>query len=1429
MMKHVSAILLIICSFLLSPMLAFGQDEQEKSSFIEFVEGQLSAKNRQIRLNGLQGTLSSNVTFDSITIADENGIWLEIEAPQLIWNRTALFRGRLEIEELSAERIEYIRQPIADDSLPNAEASALSLPELPVAVVLKSLNVPVVAFGPTVFGLETQASVDGKIVLDDGSLDLDLTIERLDGSGGTLIAKAGYVSEGKLLSIDVALEEPGNGIVATLLGIEQRPPVSLRVQGEAPIEDLLVSLTFDVDAQRILDGQLLVKDTPDGLTARADLGGPLSEILSAESRLFFGDRSDLAFEALFRNEGSIIIDTMAVDSGNVQLSANAATLADGFLSALNVDFRLKPTEAARISMPTEQGQVSVAGANVLINYNATQSEQWNGEMAVSGLQSAQIDLATFSVRADGRVANINDPATRTVAFDLKGLVDGLSPSDPALTTALGRSISLNGSGNWATSAAFKLRDFLLRGDTFSVKLDGDIANSEFDGNIELEAKNLAPFSIVADRNLSGGAGVMAQGKIGIFNGQFDLTVEGAAQSLSINDPIADRLLLGTTTIFGGVARSTEGLAFRDLNLSNDQLNLDLNGRFASEFSDLRGEALIRDLSFINENGSGALTAKLELKGDEQPFDLQANLDLPNGRLVGKTARDLALQFNGKTDGNSLAGSLSADGFLGPERIGLSGDVNADEDQQSLTGFLADIGATDIRGEFNRNANGLIDADLSIDSRDISSLLAIGLIEGAGALQGNVRLQPSEGGGQAGSVKLQATDISVADSKIGEADIDATLSDLFKTPRVNAKVNGRSVVLGGFDIDTIDGQAVSSGNRTNFELVSAFSQNDARLATSGVVTQDGSVFEILLNNLTLVSNIATARLDQPAQVRIEDGVTQISDATLRVGSGNITVDGSAGELIDANVSLRAIPLNIANAIRPDLKLAGLISGELAVSGPTSNPKASFELTGRDLSASALQDANISPLQLSANGRFENKVLELSNAALQNSQGINLTTSGQIPTGAGNMKLSVQGTAPLSLADMLLRERGSRATGTAQINVSVRGTTKNPIADGKIVVNGGTFSDPLSNARLNNMNLDADVSASQLVLNQFRANLAAGGTVSATGRVGITDALPVDLDINVDRAKYSDAQTFSTELSGNLALSGSLLQSPLLSGDILLGTTEITVPESFAGSANLLDVRHVLPTRATRETLARLARASPAPTPTSRPSVLRLDLVVNAPNRIFVRGRGLDAELGGRVKLTGPVVDIEPIGSFELIRGRLSIVGKRIDLDEGLITLEGDLNPIIDFVARIEADDIDAFIKISGRLDDLTVTLSSSPELPEDEVLSQIIFGRGIEELSPLQVAKLASIALELTGGNSPSLIENLRRGTGLDDLDLVDDGSGNAAVRAGKYINDNVYLNLQAGQTTEATINLDITDSLRAKGSVSSEGNTSIGVFFEKDY
>src|SRR5690606_26740196 len=298
-----------------------------------------------------------------------------------------------------------------------------------------------------------------------------------------------------------------------------------------------------------------------------------------------------------------------------------------------------------------------------------------------------------------------------------------------------------------------------------------------------------------------------------------------------------------------------------------------------------------------------------------------------------------------------------------------------------------------------------------------------------------------------------------------------------------------------------------------------------------------------------------------------------------------------------------------------------------------------------------------------------------------------------------------------------------------------------------------------------------------------------------------------------------------------LAGALARDPLLSGDIAIDRAEILVPDSFGGGPAHVDVQHENPPPGVASTLRRARADDGTPVPSGRPSVLRLAVNVEAPARIFVRGRGLDAELGGSVRITGPITSVQPVGGFRLIRGRLAILAQRITFDEGTVTLIGDLDPFLDFVARSERSDITVLITVNGRVSDLSVDFSSQPELPEDEVLARLIFDRGVEELSPLQLAQLAAAAAELAGGSNGSLLGGFRNAVGLDELDIVTDSEGGAAVRAGRYIQENIYLGVEAGSagSTRATINLDITENLKARGGFGTRGESDLGIFFERDY
>jgi translocation and assembly module TamB len=1404
-------------------------DADEKSTFVRFVENQISSENFRIGLNGLEGTLSSDVRMSSITISDADGVWLTISQPRMVWSRTALLTGTLQIDSLTAESIIHERNPLPDESLPDPESSGFALPELPVAVTLEKLDIPKVSFGEAVFGLESEASVKGAFKLAEGALDLDLDITRLDGPGGELKALATYDGNNKNLKLDVRLNEPANGMIANALNIEGQPPVALTIAGDAPVEELEVSLGFDVAAKRILSGNLALSKENEALAARATLSGPLADILPPQHQAFFGNNSDLNALLLFEESGAINLQSLTLESGSVGLNAQAYRLADGFLKALDAQLILKPNGTERILLPIAGEDTSLASLDMTINYDASRSSDWDVNIEAASIRQNDISIPILDLEARGSLVNFNQPDRRETSFEIFGKIDGFDSEDAGLKEAVGDQVRLYATGNWKSAAPTQISALRVNAKTFDLTSSGTLDKLEYTGTTTLASGDLTAFSRIAERSLAGKANIRTAGKYALLSNSFDLTLEGTTNKLSLGDPVADRLFDGITNMKGSLSRNENGLAFKNLRISNNQLETGLDGRFASEEANLSGNALIRNLQTLSENATGPVELTIDVSGSNKPVSINSTIAMPKGALQGRKVNGLRLSFEGVTDGKTLDGNFEGDGEIGNKPVSITAELETSKDSIRLGALNARVTDTTIRGYLTRFGNGLLDGRFDVASSDIGDVAALGLVDAGGEINGTVELSDEE------TMQTVKTDLSVSrlryeDYRVKSGTLVATALDVFNQPRIGATLNGETIRAGGTTIDTVDARISTIGNETTFETEAFLSQNNANLKASGKVLQQDQRSTVQLETLVLSSDVANANLTKPASIILSNGTTRISDAVLAVGSGEIRVDGSSGEELNLLVDISALPASIVNTFAPDVRAGGNVSGSIRVSGKTNSPNARFELNGSEMTAAPLREAGVSPLSVTARGSYEGDNVRLEALQLKNAQNVSVSTTGSISIKGSGLDLQARGTVPLALASASVADRGASIVGNAGFDVRITGNLNAPDARGSVRISDASYTDPLANLRLTGISLQANLAGKQVIIESGQARLGSGGSVRMGGSVSLADNLPANIDITLANASYTDGETFSTSASGRLRLEGTLLRDPILSGNISLGKTEITVPESFAGDATLLDVKHVRPDAKTRQTLARRNQATPAPSPTARPSILRLDVTVNAPNQIFVRGRGLDAELGGNIRVQGPVSNVQPIGQFELRRGRLSILGKRIDLTEGTISLTGDLDPVVNFVAQTSAQDVEAYIIIKGRISDVDVSFTSSPELPQDEVLALIIFGRGINDLSPVQIARLAAIAAELTGGNSPGLVDGIRRGAGLDDLDVVEDDDGNAAVRAGKYVSDNVYLGVEAGQkNTEATVNLDITDNLTARGGVSSDGETSLGIFLEKDY
>jgi translocation and assembly module TamB len=290
--------------------------------------------------------------------------------------------------------------------------------------------------------------------------------------------------------------------------------------------------------------------------------------------------------------------------------------------------------------------------------------------------------------------------------------------------------------------------------------------------------------------------------------------------------------------------------------------------------------------------------------------------------------------------------------------------------------------------------------------------------------------------------------------------------------------------------------------------------------------------------------------------------------------------------------------------------------------------------------------------------------------------------------------------------------------------------------------------------------------------------------------------------------------------------------LIKGRIETESVEINIPDRLPPDVVVLDVQvaGVPPPDAVE---AERQAATP------ERHLVTFDITVDIPRRAFIRGRGIDSEWSGTLKLTGSEDRMVIKGRLGLVRGQVSALGKTFRLDEGTFTFSGSASndPTLRIVARRKTDDLDVTITVSGPLSNPKLVFSSVPELPEDEVISRVLFGKTTAQLTAIEAAQLAASVAELTGqaGGAGGILGRIRNSLGVDVLRIESSGTGDSTspdVAAGKYLTDHVYIGAKQGTTAEsgsAEIEVDLTPNISVGSSVGQQGQSEVGVNFKWDY
>lgn len=1364
-MRRLAAIALLAALALALPGAAAAQDD--RGVLQAFLEDNLSDAGREVRILGFEGALSARATIEEITVADADGVWLTIGGAVLDWNRRALLRGRLEIAELSARTIEVARAPVPAGGLPDPEArSPFALPELPVSILIGALKVETLTLGAPLLGEQVDLRLDGSADLEGGAGNAALSVTRLGQTEGRLGFEGSFSNATRRMALALDLTEAANGIAANLIGLPGRPSVGLRLRGDAPISNFTAELALSTDGATRLAGTVTLADLPD-----AD---DPEKVMRAFTADIGGDLRPLV-EEQYR----------AFLGADLRLAAAGRRLADGRTA---VDRLSLGSDAMRLDGAVELG---ADGWPARIAFD--------GRIAPAAGDEVLLSLPGEPTRIAGADLRLGYDAAEGDAWTLELSVDGLRRADLALQAA-----RLTGRGSLSPGAA------------------------RVAGRLDLALDGIAP----ADQALAAAIGPNLTGGL-----DFDWS-PGAPLSLTAMDLTgADHALTGDATIEG----------------ADGQLDLAIAGRVRLAAADLGRFALLAGLPLAGgaevaiEGSVAPVSGSFDLRIAGSGRDLGVGLQNLDPLLAGATRLDISAARD--TSGTRIerllvlgeTSRIEASGTLASGQSDLAFALRIDDAAQVIDGAA---GPATLAGTASQRGD-----DWRLD------LTAGGPGDSRASFAGNAKRSGDAFGAVAGSATLEIGDLgawaALARRPIGgsarlTAEASGDLRDLSFAVRLDG--NGQDVQTGIAEADPLLAGASmlalavrrdAAGNLAVDRLdLRTGGEAANRVTLAGTAERQGDGFGQVAGNATL--DIADLAVFEALAGRPVGGALSLAaEASGDLGDGSFTarLDGGGQDLRTGiaeadlllagastlGVTARRDAQGILVFDRLVLRTPRAIADLTGSHGPErSRVRYSFDLSDLGLFISGVNGpVAASGVAGSTGGPWD------VTGTLGGPGGTTAAVEGTVARDGASVALAITGTGPLALANRFIAP--NLAEGTAEFALRLDGAPGLAALSGTVSTGGARLTLPGLRLGLTGIAAEARIAGGAAEIGATGA-VSTGGRMTLAGRMALTRPFAGGLAATLAGVGVSQPGLYETTVDGRIALDGPLAGGAALSGALALGPTEIRIPDSAGGAGGALPgLIHVREPAAVRQTRARAGLIETGGR--SAAAAYTLDLLISAPARVFVRGRGLDAELGGSLRLLGSTAAVATEGRFDLIRGRLDILGKRLVLSEAFAQLQGDFDPYIRAVASTDTADARVQIVVEGLASSPAVNFASTPDMPEDEILARLLFGRDITQISPLQALRMADAVRTLAGGGGEGIVGRLRQNFGLDDLDIAAGEDGEAGLRLGKYISENVYTDVTVDTSgkSEINLNLTITPSITARGSASSDGNTGIGVFFERDY
>jgi translocation and assembly module TamB len=888
-------------------------------------------------------------------------------------------------------------------------------------------------------------------------------------------------------------------------------------------------------------------------------------------------------------------------------------------------------------------------------------------------------------------------------------------------------------------------------------------------------------------------------------------------------PRAEAMLLPADGALGVASLLVEGAILR----------VEGSGRVARDAIEARVDALVADVAALGTGMSGALRAEARVEGSQGDLVLDVALasdalsrdgfalDAPRARA---TLRGLPATPSGRIALEARIGEAPVAAMLAGARGG-DGAWHLALKKLEFPGLAAS-------GEARGQDLAPLAARIEARARDLAPL---GRLLGL-SLAGEARLEAEATPGEAGHVDarlaLSGRGLAVEGLRAARLDLQASLAGAASAPvlrELRAELGG--VALAGEAATLrLQAQGPLDAPRASLSIAAPSMRGSlqASLAAHPVPAATIAAAELVLRGEAF-------RLREPARLAWRDGLA-VERLRIAASTGTIAADGRLGAAAsDLRVAATRVPLALLALLDPGLAMDGAVDGELRLSGPLAAPTGRLAMRAEGMRLRDGPAAGLAPARLRIDADIARGGARVdAEATLGSAGGASLRATGSVPLDPrGALALRVAGTAELALLDPLLSPAGQRARGRLALDVALRGSPAEPLAAGRVAITDGSFEDALQGLRVDRVAGEARLEGQMVEAVALRARIGEG-EATLSGRAPLVPrAGPFDLSLALRKARLVQSRSATIFGEAALSLAGRLPGQLLLSGRVTIPRAEFRLSEPLPASLPRVEVRETGngPRRVPRRAPRAAASAAPA-----LPALLGLDVAIEMPDSVFLRGRGVDALAGGALALRGSAAAPEVTGAIALRRGDFTLVGQRLEFTRGVATFDGAApsDPSLDFEARREANGVTTKVQLGGRPSAPRLQLSSDPEMPPDEVLARLMFGRSVAELSPYELAGIAGgVATMFVDTPGSGAMDKLRGTLGLDQLRLSStrDGEG-VGVEAGRNLAPGVYVGVRPGRepgSYDATVQVEVAPRLRVETDVGAASTGRVGVTWELDY